>query len=118
MALLIKDYPNDGKYLENITGRKPIYNGYLMAKKKILKIQWKGDLDDDCSAMVGNLSAHCESLGEYDKHFENWYCSVAPVDKAGFVNGPDLFHSSESGGAILGGTMARAICEAILKAAS
>lgn len=92
------------------------------------RIVWHGDLEDDCWAKVGNLLAHCECLGtirwcdEDDnrtKHkSEYWHCSVSPVDGKNFAVGDDIFHSGEPGGLILGGAMARAIAEAILKSSN
>lgn len=89
---------------------------------------WHGDLTDDCWAKVGNLLAHCECLGEIrwcdedenrTKHkSEYWHVSVGPVNRKHFSTGDDIFHSGEPGGLILGGTMARAIAEAILKSSN
>jgi hypothetical protein len=87
------------------------------------KIIWHGDLKDDCWAKVGNVMAHCECMGLVEirdhgikRRSEYWYCSVGTVNKHGFLVGDYIFHSSEPGGSIMGGTMARAICEAILSA--
>lgn len=90
-----------------------------------VKIEWKGDLEDDCHARVGYLSAHCERMGDVyvvnsrngkNMRCEMWFCSVDPVDKKGWVTGDSIFHSGEPGGLILSGTMARAICESIIRA--
>jgi hypothetical protein len=89
-------------------------------------IVWQGDLEDDCWAKVGNLLVDCECLGciewndddeeQQEKHkSEYWHCSVGPVNEKHMSTGPDIFHSGEPGGLILGGSMARAIAEAILK---
>ena len=89
-------------------------------------IEWRGDLEDDCSAKVGNLLAHCERLADCfiadaDEPRKRspvsvWYVSVCPVDENNRPTGDDLFHSGEPGGLIIGGTMARAIAEAIIRA--
>ena len=90
------------------------------------RIVWHGDLTDDCWAKVGNLLAHCECLGEIQtrhldfpkKKLEYWHCSVGPVNRKNFSTGDYIFHSGEPGGMIIGGTMARAIAEAILKSSN
>ena len=92
----------------------------------VLKVVWHGDLTDDCWAKAGNLLAHCERLGtirwcdedeKRTKHkSEYWHVSVGLVNGENFSVGDDIFNSGEPGGLILGGTMARAIAEAILKA--
>lgn len=80
------------------------------------KFVWDGDMADDCTCLVGNLIAHCECLGKRCG-LEVWFVSVGPVDHRGMACGPDLFHSGEPSGIIIGGDMARAIAEAILLAA-
>lgn len=92
------------------------------------RIVWNGDLTDDCWAKVGNLLAHCECMGEIIVHnpeesptkekSEIWFVSVGPVNRKHFSTGDDIFHSGEPGGMIIGGTMARAIAEAILKSSN
>lgn len=88
-------------------------------------IEWRGNLDDDCTVQIGDLIGRCECLSEYrcyDPEFideewngENWFCAVyqgkPPYDGS---SGRILFHSGEHGGSIGGGEMARAICEAIM----
>ena len=81
--------------------------------------QWEGDLDDDCTLRVGDYVGRAECMGgvtvrgdDGDKPFrsEDWWCAV--------YRGKDqLFHSGEPGGSIHMGTMARAVCEAIIRAA-
>jgi hypothetical protein len=80
------------------------------------KLNWEGDLDDDCSLSVGELFAHCECLADDIKcssegeewTIQSWFVGVYRRD------GQPLFHSGEVGGMITSGEMARAIAEAII----
>lgn len=88
------------------------------------EIKWNGDLNDDCTAKLGNLMAHCECLGdiicvdnsdgsELDAwRAESWFVGVMNKKTKQY-----LFHSGEHGGMITGGEVARAIAEAIMLAA-
>ena len=77
-----------------------------------MKIEWTGDLDDDCKATSGNYTAHCEALfhakidGQKDTF---WYAAVAHKDKPVYI-----FHSGDCGGSFCGGHLARAVCEEIM----
>jgi hypothetical protein len=85
------------------------------------EIKWEGDMEDDCSAMVGNLTAHCEALGEFfaindededeTMKCDYWHCAV--YDQA---SGKTLFHAGEIGGFVISGDLARGICEAVIRA--
>lgn len=84
-----------------------------------IEIKWEGDLDDDCSAKCGPLSAHCELMGEFDTRetsdevpmsCDYWFCAVYEA------NGEALFHSGTHGGFIVSGELARGICEAVIRA--
>lgn len=97
--------------------------------KNAPKFIWKGDLEDDCLLEVPGFLAHAELLcddvkcrdscgGKWNE--EHWYVCVArrlnpdaPTSKDDEV----LFHSGEHVGAITNGDMARAIAEAIIRAA-
>ncbi len=80
-------------------------------------IRWTGDLDADCRAEHKGMVAHCEAIGDcqirYDRGLPtprtHWFASVSLGDA-------ELFHSSGIGGIIIGGDMARAICEAVMLA--
>jgi len=87
---------------------------------------WRGDLGDDCTCRVGNLIAHCECLGEIKWKppgrgrlytGDIWCVCVSQVDANNRIDGPDLFHSGENGGYVMGAEMARGIAEAIIRAA-
>lgn len=89
------------------------------------RFPWRGDMEDDCTCRTGNLLAHAECLGEIRwkdaderrPHASNhWFVSVSRVGEDGGAIGPDLFHSGEHAGMILGAEMARAIAEAVLSA--
>lgn len=91
-----------------------------MGKAVAEKIEWTGDLKDDCVARLGTLVAHCECMGDLlcrdidhprDKPWpmETWYASVSD-------RGETIFHSSEVGGTFTTGELARAVCEAIMLA--
>lgn len=75
------------------------------------RIEWTGDLDDDCSARLGLFSAHSEATGGH-----LWYCSVWHEHPATgrrtiiFFSGdyPDLIPSSSK--------KSRKLAEAILRA--
>ena len=55
--------------------------------------------------------------GEHRYHKSTWwFVSVVRVDANGRSDAPDLFHSGEHAGMIMGGELARAIAEAIISA--
>jgi hypothetical protein len=96
-------------------------------KSPVPKVVWRGDLSDDCHAKLGDLGAHCECMGGIDwreseqkrgrhERSEIWYCSVYLLNRKGHALHGDLFHTGNPGGMIIGGSMARAVCEAILLA--
>ena len=91
-----------------------------------MRIEWTGDLSDDCSASVGDITAHCESMGtvrvfgidddgktdrreKFDADY--WFVGVYRGEEV-------LYHSGEAGGMILDGDCARAIAGAVMKAAT
>jgi len=86
-----------------------------------MKYNWFGDLNDDCTMQICGYMGRAECLGEmtvvYDEDneppmlLEYWYCAVFGP------GGEMLFHNGEPGGFVIGGDMARAICEAIISAA-
>lgn len=91
-------------------------------------IEWKGDLDDDCTAEHGDLFAHVECMGagwytsedpdtgkpDRKDRFktQTWWCSVSIGRGKDSV---DLFNSGDCGGAFSTGGLARAVCEAIMR---
>lgn len=90
---------------------------------------WRGDLEDDCSLRVGRLFAHAELMCDDIKcrdgfgekwNEERWFLGVYVGDPDAETGKDDvvLFHSGEHGGAITSGEMARAIAEAIIRAAN
>ena len=86
-----------------------------------MKYEWQGDLEDDCTLQVGPYFCHAEAMGEVrvqpledgkvarGESFKSvvWYCQVAK-------DGEPVFHTAEPEGLVLGGEMAREICEAIV----
>ena len=68
-------------------------------------IQWKGDLDDDCTASIGRFRAHAEHL-EGPRRGGIWYCQVY-----------DVLHSVEAGIVPRNGEAARWLCEVVANAA-
>ena len=86
--------------------------------------RWTGDLNDDCTLRQGNLVSRAECMAsircvDHDGHddpfdSEIWYCAVYRTESNGSTT--PLFHDAAQKGAILGGEMARAVCEAILNA--
>lgn len=81
-------------------------------------IRWTGDLDDDCRAEYAGMVAHCKVRGdglfrigdEANTQLKHWYAVVRDE------NGRDLFDSDTLGGWVVGGDMARGICEAVMRA--
>ncbi len=92
-----------------------------MSKKR--KFEWTGDLDYDCTLIVGDLMGRAECLGTLKvkgeagmPEIDYWYCAVySGIDEDG-KGGDVLFHNGEPGGLVIEGGMARAICEAIISA--
>lgn len=93
-----------------------------------MRIEWTGDLDDDCFAQVGELSAHVEALGEVQiaeldddgkpSRRERWYTAYWHIGVYRHRGKELLYDSSEHGGLITGdGAQARAIAEAVMRAA-
>jgi hypothetical protein len=88
--------------------------------------EWDGDLTDNCSLRVGDLLGHCERSGTLhlneppDAERESadyWHCAVDRVGPDGLAIGDPLFDNAETGGFVIGGHLARAICEAVLRQA-
>lgn len=86
-------------------------------------ITWTGDLDDDCFAVLGDLSAHCECMGDmqcFDINPDNdeitgqayelptWWFVVREGDR-------EVFDVSDAGGLATSGALARAVCETIMR---
>jgi hypothetical protein len=70
------------------------------------RIEWVGDLDDDCSATQGDVRAHAEHL-HGPRRGGAWYCSVVR-------SGRRLFHTADCGIQPSRGAAARWLCELIM----
>jgi hypothetical protein len=75
---------------------------------------------------VGDLLGHCERSGTLhlneppDAERESadyWHCAVDRVGPDGLAIGDPLFDNAETGGFVIGGHLARAICEAVMRQA-
>ena len=79
------------------------------------RIEWTGDLNDDCVAKWRGMTAHCEVISDYvgddNELVDLWWCAVDRED-----DGEDLFDSGLHGGYVTSGDLARAICEAVMRA--
>lgn len=83
-------------------------------------IEWTGNLEDDCCATSGNITAHCEVMIECKIVYNGddvddvetaalWWASVCVGER-------EVFNSSVSGGTFTSGALARSVCEAIMLA--
>lgn len=74
-------------------------------------LEWRGDLEDDCSAASKNLGAHAEHL-HGPRRGGNWYCSVGGLD------GTRFFHTADQNDVQpRNGGAARWLCELVISAA-
>ena len=70
---------------------------------------WQGDLGDDCSASVGDLSCHAEHM-HGPVRGGVWYCAAGRGGEA-------LLHTAERGVQPRSGEAARWLCEIVIRAA-
>ncbi len=83
-------------------------------------IVWTGDLADDCCARWGGMTAHCEVMydaqvraeGEKRASTESfWFAAVYRGKRT-------IFSTADVGGLFVGGHLARATCETIMRLAA
>lgn len=68
--------------------------------------KWTGDLEDDCTLVEGDLTAHVEAMD-----YNVWYCSLYDTNNKKY-----LFHSSDANVIFLTGESARNMCELLIAA--
>lgn len=87
------------------------------------RIEWSGTPEDDCVARWNGLVAHCEVMSDYmvrdecgeplprsqQYRSQDWWFAV-------YRRRECLFTSSDAGGGVTTGSLARAICEHIMRA--
>ena len=82
-------------------------------------IVWTGTLDDDCCARWGGMIAHCEVMYDAKVRVKWDTASTESFWFAAVYRGKrTIFSTADVGGLFVGGHLARATCETIMRLAA